>query len=412
MTPENDSSSGAPPADAVTQETEKCPLFSKRREMATQALLWCANHNVLPNIFNLITALSALGYFERVSDSPQLRVPERNESSSAGGEELLTAAKQLEECICAGSDGHRLNLALADKLRKFAPAALERNTGLEKVRWEAKKWNKLNEVDAAMTTPSDPEQPKSEAGDRNELLEVIVDGIAPAREADRLSTEGLAVPPGQEEGEWRIVKSETSGRPLIESPNGLFRFEVAVDDDPEVVVDRINASLRGKEEQLRLARSIFAQLDYNDRLVCENAQNDCPAGVCNCPSCQAKTFARLAAESESAGPNTLIIPQMARELAIRALGRMNPRFDLYRSQDPKFREDDVVFWSEEFEKCLSLRAPTPSSAQEASAEGETIRLVAQEIRELIGQRLDRNCPLPEEEDLEKIITSRLKSHEN
>lgn len=72
-------------------------------------------------------------------------------------------------------------------------------------------------------------------------------------------------------------------------------------------------------------------------------------------------------ESRATKAKSTEIPQMARELASQALGRANPRFTLYRSQDPEFREGDVVFWSRDFEKCLSEHAQESSSGP-ASAE--------------------------------------------
>lgn len=52
----------------------------------------------------------------------------------------------------------------------------------------------------------------------------------------------------------------------------------------------------------------------------------------------------------------------AREMALAALDRQNPRFTLYRNQDPTFRESDVNFWAGEFERVI-----TDSRAAEASA---------------------------------------------
>lgn len=43
----------------------------------------------------------------------------------------------------------------------------------------------------------------------------------------------------------------------------------------------------------------------------------------------------------------------ARELALRALDLENPRFTLYRNQDPTFRESEVRFWTARFKEVLT-----------------------------------------------------------
>lgn len=50
--------------------------------------------------------------------------------------------------------------------------------------------------------------------------------------------------------------------------------------------------------------------------------------------------------------NSELQESKARELAIRALDIQNPRFTLYRNQDPTHGEDVVRFWTARFKEVL------------------------------------------------------------
>lgn len=40
-------------------------LFSQRKEIAREAEAWCVENNADPNVFNIVTALEALGYLKK-----------------------------------------------------------------------------------------------------------------------------------------------------------------------------------------------------------------------------------------------------------------------------------------------------------------------------------------------------------
>lgn len=65
-------------------------------------------------------------------------------------------------------------------------------------------------------------------------------------------------------------------------------------------------------------------------------------------------------ESSVSSPSAEVDKATPREMAIRALTIQNPRFALYREQDPDFREDDVRFWTEQFVAAVNTYSPDTS----------------------------------------------------